>query len=125
MSDSSKALCAFKWGYSVKAKWVRQGDCGRHLIGGRLVLLGGRPLCSRHRKTVRPGHLGYCLLDLMNSYLDEKVFSLVCEWFCRSSDKLLTFLTRHEHIYESKRASAGKIQGINVNIRATGVGKHP
>lgn len=41
VSDSSKDLSVLKWWYSVKANWVGQGDCRRHLIGGKVVLLGG------------------------------------------------------------------------------------
>lgn len=50
VSDSSKDLSVLKWWYSVKANWVGQGDCRRHLIGGKVVLLGGAPLRSLQRK---------------------------------------------------------------------------
>lgn len=89
VSDSSKDLSVLKWWCSGKASWVGQGDCRRHLIGGKVVLFGGgcttpvatteTPACSyctfMHRKTVRPGHLGYLLLTLSINIRPEKALT--------------------------------------------------
>lgn len=41
VSDSSKDPSALKRWRSEKANWVGQGDCRRHVIEGKVVLLGG------------------------------------------------------------------------------------